>query len=330
MTMQLTNLKVVTVTLNPALDLTGHLQILTKGTVNQVQHCALEPAGKGVNVAKVLAELGAEVTATGFLGIENQAPFCQLFERSNIQDKFIRVQGATRINVKLVESSSQVSDINFPGVSVTAAAIVEFETMLANLSLDHDVFVIAGSLPIGVTPEQCAKWITQLQQTGKKVFFDSSNAALSEGIAVQPWLIKPNDEELAQWASNAKDTKGAKGAKDAKGASIADRSLVEIAELLASTGIANVVVSLGADGVMWLNHEGWLQAKPPKMAVVSTVGAGDTLVAGLCWGQLNNWGKKQTLRFATALSALAVTQVGVGVKDINEVITMSERITIGE
>jgi len=122
MTMQLTNLKVVTVTLNPALDLTGHLQILTKGAVNQVQHCALEPAGKGVNVAKVLAELGAEVTATGFLGIENQAPFCQLFERSNIQDKFIRVQGATRINVKLVESSSQVSDINFPGVSVTAAA----------------------------------------------------------------------------------------------------------------------------------------------------------------------------------------------------------------
>jgi 1-phosphofructokinase len=318
MTMQLTNLKVVTVTLNPALDLTGHLQILTKGAVNQVQHCALEPAGKGVNVAKVLAELGAEVTATGFLGIENQAPFCQLFERSNIQDKFIRVQGATRINVKLVESSSQVSDINFPGVSVTAAAIVEFETMLTNLSLDHDVFVIAGSLPIGVTPEQCAKWITQLQEAGKKVFFDSSNAALSAGIAVQPWLIKPNDEELAHWA------------KDTKGASIADKSLVEIAELLASTGIANVVVSLGADGVMWLNQEGWLQAKPPKMAVVSTVGAGDTLVAGMCWGQLNNWDKKQTLNFATALSALAVTQVGVGVKDINEVITMSERITIGE
>ncbi|QFI36881.1 1-phosphofructokinase [Moritella marina ATCC 15381] len=321
MTMQLTNLKVVTVTLNPALDLTGHLQILTKGTVNQVQHCALEPAGKGVNVAKVLAELGAEVTATGFLGVENQTPFCQLFERSNIKDKFIRVQGATRINVKLVESSSQVSDINFPGVSVTAAAIVEFETMLANLSIDHDVFVIAGSLPIGVTPEQCAKWISQLQKAGKKVFFDSSNAALSAGIAVQPWLIKPNDEELAQWT---KDT------KHAKGESMAGKSLVEIAQQLASTGISNVVVSLGADGVMWLNHEGWLQAKPPQMAIVSTVGAGDTLVAGMCWGQLNNWNKKQTLGFATALSALAVTQVGVGVEDINEVITMSERITIGE
>jgi 1-phosphofructokinase len=321
MTMQLTKLKVVTVTLNPALDLTGHLRMLTKGTVNQVQHCALEPAGKGVNVAKVLAELGAEVTATGFLGIENAAPFCQLFERSNITDKFIRVQGATRINVKLVESSSQVSDINFPGVSVSAAAIVEFETMLANLSLDHDVFVIAGSLPIGVTPEQCANWIAQLQQAGKKVFFDSSNAALSAGIAVQPWLIKPNDEELAYWA---------KDAKDADGASMADKPLVEIAEQLFSTGITNVVVSLGPDGVMWLNHEGWLQAKPPAMDVVSTVGAGDTLVAGMCWGQLNNWDKNQTLSFATALSALAVTQVGVGVNDINEVITLSERITICE
>ncbi|WP_017223099.1 1-phosphofructokinase [Moritella dasanensis] len=321
MTIQLTKLKVVTVTLNPALDLTGHLRMLTKGTVNQVQHCALEPAGKGVNVAKVLAELGAEVTATGFLGIENAAPFCQLFERSNITDKFIRVQGATRINVKLVESSSQVSDINFPGVSVSAAAIVEFETMLANLSLDHDVFVIAGSLPIGVTPEQCANWIAQLQQAGKKVFFDSSNAALSAGIVVQPWLIKPNDEELAHWAEDA---------KDADGASMADKTVVEIAEQLFGTGITNVVVSLGPDGVMWLNHEGWLQAKPPTMDVVSTVGAGDTLVAGMCWGQLNNWDKNQTLSFATALSALAVTQVGVGVNDINEVITLSERITICE
>ncbi|QUM84203.1 MULTISPECIES: 1-phosphofructokinase [unclassified Moritella] len=313
MTMQLTTLKVVTVTLNPALDLTGHLQTLTKGMVNQVKHCALEPAGKGVNVAKVLAELGADVTATGFLGVENEAPFCQLFERTKITDKFIRVQGATRINVKLVEANCQVSDINFPGVSVTAAALVEFETMLFNLSLSHDVFIIAGSLPIGVSPEVCANWIEKLQQSGKKVFFDSSNAALSAGLAVQPWLIKPNDEELAHWAESS---------------ALADKSLTEIALQLSNTGIANVVVSLGAEGVMWLNKEGWLQAKPPTMDVVSTVGAGDTLVAGMCWGHLNNWDKEQTLRFATALSALAVTQVGVGVKDINSVQAMSEHIAI--
>lgn len=313
MTIQLAKLKVVTVTLNPALDLTGHLQILAKGTVNQVQHCALEPAGKGVNVAKVLAELGAEVTATGFLGIENEAPFKQLFQRSNVADKFIRVQGATRINVKLVEASSQVSDINFPGISVPAAAINEFEDMLVDLSLTHDVFVIAGSLPVGITPEMCANWIEKLQLAGKKVFFDSSNAALSAGIRVQPWLVKPNDEELMQWA---------------EGVSQADKSLTEIAQKLSNTGIANVVVSLGAAGVMWLNQEGWLQAKPPKMDVVSTVGAGDTLVAGMCWGHLNNWDKKQTLRFATALSALAVTQVGVGIEDINSVVTLSERIDI--
>lgn len=313
MTTLLEKLKVVTVTLNPALDLTGHLQTLTKGAVNQVQHSALEPAGKGVNVAKVLAELGADVTVTGFLGIENEAPFSQLFQRINASDKFIRVQGATRINVKLVEADSQVSDINFPGVNVSATEIAEFESMLFNLALSHDVFVIAGSLPVGITPDMCASWIAQLQQAGKKVFFDSSNAALSAGLAVQPWLIKPNDEELTQWAESV---------------SQADLSLTEIAQQLSNTGIVNVVVSLGAEGVMWLNQDGWLQAKPPKMDVVSTVGAGDTLVAGMCWGHLNNWDKKQTLRFATALSALAVTQVGVGVDDINSVLTLSKRIDI--
>ena len=305
--------KVVTVTLNPALDLTGSLATIALGSVNVVDKGSLHPAGKGVNVAKVLAELGADVTVTGLLGADNQEPFCQLFEQMGATDKFVRVAGASRINVKLVEKNGQVSDINFPGVAVTAANILAFEKTLFELAVTHDVFVIAGSLPQGITPEMCANWLEKLHKLGKKVLFDSSKTALDAGLDAHPWLVKPNDEELAEWAGKALETQ---------------QQCMEVAEQIATKGIANVVVSLGAKGVMWFNHEGWLHAQPPKMDVISTVGAGDTLVAGLCWGELNQHSKAQSLQFATALSAYAVTQVGVGVKDISKVNSIAQDVTL--
>ncbi|OAN17744.1 1-phosphofructokinase [Photobacterium jeanii] len=308
-----TQLKVVTVTLNPALDLTGSLSELQAGTVNLINKGSLHPAGKGVNVAKVLSDLGAEVTVTGLLGADNQEPFCQLFESLGVNDEFVRVAGASRINVKLVEASDRVTDINFPGVTVSEQDIARFEQKLFELAEHHQVFVIAGSLPQGLSPDQCAIWIKALNQAGKQVFFDSSKAALAAGLQASPWLVKPNDEELSDWAGKALTS---------------PLELMTTAQQLAEQDITNVVVSLGKDGVMWLNHEGWLAAKPPKMEVVSTVGAGDTLVAGMCWGHLNQFNKRDTLEFATALSALAVNQVGVGVEDLERVKQIAQQVTL--
>ncbi|CAM3903566.1 Tagatose-6-phosphate kinase [Vibrio aerogenes CECT 7868] len=305
--------KVVTITLNPALDLTGSLDTLNQGSVSLVREGSLHAAGKGVNVAQVLSDLGAEVTVTGFLGQENQDVFCQLFETIGAKDEFIRVAGATRINVKLVESSGDVSDINFPGVEVSSEAIAAFEKTLFRLAGDHEYFVLAGSLPKGVSPQQCAGWIKQLHQLGKKVLFDSSRDALAAGLDAHPWLIKPNDEELSHFVGQTLSTVS---------------ECQSAASELASRQIENIVVSMGADGVMWLHNNEWLHAKPPRMEVISTVGAGDTLVAGLCWGHMQEMKKQELLTFATALSALAVTQVGVGVPDRNELATLQQKIQL--
>lgn len=321
--------KVVTITLNPALDLTGSLDTLNTGSVSLVNTGSLHAAGKGVNVAKVLSDLGAEVTVTGFLGRDNEALFCTLFSEMNAQDKFIRVDGSTRINVKLVEKNGQVSDINFPGVEVSEQAIGEFETALFKLAETHQFFVLAGSLPKGISPELCASWIEKLHQLGKKVIFDSSRAALAAGLDAHPWLIKPNDEELSEFIGRELNT---------------PKACQQAAQDLASKGIQNIVVSLGSKGVMWLdsttqdepknqhsqndqNNTLWRYAQPPKMNVVSTVGAGDTLVAGFCWGHMKQWQAEQTLSFATALSALAVTQVGVGVPNLEAVTELQKEIT---
>ncbi|MDF9387553.1 1-phosphofructokinase [Vibrio sp. 1151_11] len=305
--------KVVTITLNPALDLTGSLDVLNVGSVSLVKQGSLHAAGKGVNVAKVLSDLGAKVTVTGFLGRDNQALFCQLFDQMAAIDEFVRVDGATRINVKLVEKSGEVSDINFPGVEVTPLAIEQFERTLERLAADHDYFVLAGSLPQGISPALCASWIEKLHFMGKKVLFDSSRDALKAGLDAKPWLIKPNDEELSQFVGRELHT---------------PEQCQAAAAQLAEKGIENIVVSMGANGVMWLNQHQWLHAKPPRMQVVSTVGAGDTLVAGLCWGHMQQMEKTELLTFATALSALAVTQVGVGMSNRKQLETLQQQIQL--
>ncbi|EEX67163.1 1-phosphofructokinase [Vibrio metoecus] len=305
--------KVVTITLNPALDLTGSMNQLNVGSVSLVEQSSLHAAGKGVNVAKVLSELGADVTVTGFLGRDNQELFCQLFNQLGVRDEFIRIDGATRINVKLVEHNGAVSDINFPGITVTQADIDAFEATLLRLAQDHDYFVLAGSLPKGISPQRCAGWISQLRSMNKKVLFDSSREALMVGLEARPWLIKPNDEELSQWCGKELSTL---------------KECQQAASQLAQKEIENIVISMGANGVMWLNENEWLHAKPPKMQVVSTVGAGDTLVAGLCWGHMQHMEKDNLLRFATALSALAVTQVGVGISDKEQLNTLQQQIQV--
>lgn len=307
--------KVVTITLNPALDLTGSVEALKVGSVSLVKQSNLHAAGKGVNVAKVLSDLGADVTVTGFLGKDNPELFHQLFAEIDVKDEFIEVEGSTRINVKLVESNGEVSDINFPGVQVTAEDIARFEDTLFRLAETHDYFVLAGSLPGGVTPELCAAWIEKLHQLGKKVLFDSSKAALSAGIDAHPWLIKPNDEELSDFVGQHLET---------------PEQCQQAAQSLADKGIENIVVSMGANGVMWLNQGEWLRAQPPRMNVVSTVGAGDTLVAGLCWGHMQVIPKNELLRFATALSALAVSQVGVGLTSQEELENIKLQTQVSE
>jgi 1-phosphofructokinase len=168
-------------------------------------------------------------------------------------------------------------------------------------------------LPKGVSANLCAEWITKLRRAGKKVLFDSSRDALKKGITAKPWLIKPNDEELAELLQ-----------KELTNSEQCQSGAIELAD----TGIDNIVISMGAEGVLWLNNKQWIQSTPPRMTVVSTVGAGDTLVSGLCWGHMQAMEKTELLRFATALSALAVSQVGVGVPSLEKLKSLQEQVEV--
>ncbi|AZF40955.1 1-phosphofructokinase [Pseudomonas sp. R1-43-08] len=285
--------KILTLTLNPALDLTVRLAHLAPGAVNRSETLLTHAAGKGVNVAQVLADLGHELTVSGFLGEGNPQAFEALIAQRGFTDAFVRVPGDTRSNIKIAEHDGRVTDINAPGPEVSVQAQNALLEKLARIAPGFDAVVVAGSLPRGVTAQWFQHMLEQLKGLGLKVALDTSGEALRAGLRAGPWMVKPNTEELAEALDNATDA----------------------ISQLHQQGVEHVVVSDGAAGVNWYSAGANLHATPPKVTVASTVGAGDSLLAGMLHGLLRDEAPEQTLRRATAIAAMAVTQIGFGISD---------------
>ncbi|MFJ4441828.1 1-phosphofructokinase [Pseudomonas sp. NPDC089422] len=307
--------KILTLTLNPALDITVSLDALRPGHVNRAQAQQSHAAGKGLNVAQVLADLGHSVTVGGFLGRDNPQPFEALIARRGFADCFVRVAGETRSNLKLVEADGRVTDINGQGPEVDEAARAELLHRLQQVAPGHDAVVVAGSLPRGISPEWFRQLLEQLQAQGLKVALDSSGDALRAGLQSAPWLVKPNTEELGEVLGLAVQT--------------AAEQRAAAGQLLAS-GVEHVVVSAGEQGVSWFAAGLALQARPPQVRIASTVGAGDSLVAGMVHGLLAAECPRQTLRRATAIAAQAVTQVGFGICDREQLAQLEAAVQLTE
>jgi 1-phosphofructokinase len=306
--------KILTITLNPALDLTVRVPHLEPGEVNRSQALLSHAAGKGLNVAQVLADLGHSLTVSGFLGEDNQQAFNALFARRGFADAFIRVPGETRSNIKLAEDDGRVTDINGPGPHVNDLAQHALLDKLDHIAASHDAVVVAGSLPRGVSAQWLRELVLRLKALGCKVILDTSGEALKEGLRAGPWLVKPNAEELSE----------------ALGHPVSSVALqVAAATELQTLGISHVVISHGADGVNWFSRGTQpLQALPPKVRVASTVGAGDSLLAGMVHGLISGHSPEQTLRSATAIAAMAVTQIGFGISDALQLVTLESGVNV--
>ncbi|WP_044871612.1 1-phosphofructokinase [Pseudomonas sp. LFM046] len=305
--------RILTLTLNPALDLTLRLERLETGQVNRSLEQASHAAGKGINVAQVLADLGHQLTVSGFLGADNAEAFEALFARRGFVDAFVRVPGETRSNIKLAEADGRITDINGPGPLVNETAQAELLARLDDVAPGHGLAVVAGSLPRGVAPDFLAELIRRLKGHGLKVALDTSGDALRAGLLAAPWLIKPNTDELAELCGRSLHTPEAQ---------------YDEATRLRALGIQQIVISQGADGVNWFGPEVALHARPPRVTVASTVGAGDSLLAGMVHGLLGGWPAARTLRHATAIAAQAVTQVGFGITDSAQLQQLEGAVTV--
>ncbi|MEB3754447.1 1-phosphofructokinase [Acinetobacter sp. MD2(2019)] len=305
--------KILTITLNPAIDITVQLDSLRVGEVNRQQTAQSHAAGKGLNVAQVLKDLGHELIVSGFLGLDNRQVFEQHFQTQQFDNQFVYVAGETRQNIKIAEQSGRMTDINGKGFWVDATAKQQLKNQLTQLLDQVEVIVVAGSLPQGFSAQELQQLIEWLQQQGKKVAVDTSGAALEAAIAANPWLIKPNTDELTETYARAADTV---------------EQQQQLFNDLPNMQIEHIVVSMGEHGVNWLHPQHPLHASAPRVSVQSTVGAGDSLVAGMIHGLVNHASAEETLKTATAIASHAVTQIGFHVPNLDVIDALKQQIVI--
>lgn len=284
-----------TITLNPAIDQTVFLDHLRPGSVNRCSRHHLQPGGKGVNVSAMLGQFGIATTATGFLGQDNPRLFEDLFQRLPIQDAFIRIPGETRTGIKILDTSlRQTTDINFPGITPQPAHLEALENRIRSLIRPGRWFVLAGSHPAGLPTGVFGTIVRLIKTGGGLVAADTSGDALAAVIEHGADLIKPNQHELA----------------DLLGCDPADpEACIMAARALQGTRVPTVILSLGADGAVFLTPDGSLHATPPPVEVVSTVGAGDALLAGYLAGLSRGMLLEDRARLACAFAQATISHV---------------------
>ncbi|MEB3359121.1 MAG: 1-phosphofructokinase [Synechococcales bacterium] len=291
-----TSSRILTVTVNPAIDQTITIPNFRVGEVNRVIEERSDPGGKGVNVAAFLADFGYAISATGLLGQENTDLFQKLFLQKGIDDYFIRIPGKTRVNVKILDAvGQQVTDINYPGHLATVADVEDLELVLMNLATSHPWVVLAGSVPTSLPTTLYRDFITRLKAQGNTVVLDASGESLQAALSATPDLVKPNLEEL----------------EDLVGRSLpSEAAIAAAAQDLVRQGIRYVVVSMGAQGAILASADTVIHAQPPAVTPKSTVGAGDAMLAGLVTALKRGYDLAACGRLATGFAVAALGQVG--------------------
>ncbi|EJL22489.1 1-phosphofructokinase [Caulobacter sp. AP07] len=302
-----------TVTLNPAIDQTVALDTLRPGQVHRALAVRHDPGGKGVNVASCLADWGVPTIVTGLLGADNAAPFEALFAAKAIEDRFVRVPGDTRTNIKLLETSpgGTTTDINLPSPFADAAALAEVRRRLDDVAPD-DLVVLSGSLADSLPDDTYRRLIGDLRAIGARVVLDASGAPLAEALTAAedalPFCIKPNRHELETWAG--------RGLEDPV-------ALLAAARALHGMGIALVTVSLGAQGALFVSGEGALHVAPPVLEAGSAVGAGDAMVAGLTAAVRAGASLEAVARLSTAFATGKLRHPGAHLPDGETVLALA-------
>jgi 1-phosphofructokinase len=308
---------VVTVTLNPAIDQTVTIHNFTAGIVNRVEQVRSNPGGKGINVASALADYGHSVAVTGFLGRENSAPFEDLFAAKQIEDHMVRLPDCTRVAIKIHDPElMQTTDINYPGAAPAPAQVESLRQQLAALSSgEAGWFVLAGSVPPGIDNSIYAELVTILREGGQCVLVDTSGDPLRQALTAKPHVVKPNIHELETLLGHRLPD---------------DAAVIDAARHLINEGVQMVVVSMGAKGAAFVTAIEALIARPPKVPVRSTVGAGDAMVAGIIAGKCREFSLADTARLATAFSLEALARGESGISSPASVEAAMHQVTIEE
>lgn len=286
--------KILTVTLNPAVDKTYTTHSVITGHVNRMRTMVKIAGGKGVNVTKILRQYGCEVAATGFLGGYSGQFIAEELEKRGAECRFVQVAGETRSNMNIIADDGYVTEILEPGPEITGEEKAEFMKQYDTLLDECGLVILSGSVARGIRADMYAGLIQLAAQKQVPAYLDSSGESLKLGIRAKPDLIKPNWKEMEY----------------IMGHKIKDREeMIEAARFLHGEGIPRVIVSMGSKGLISVTDSGVYSAKAEGVKAVNTVACGDSVVASYAIAAAKGESEEQAIRRAGAVSAANATTI---------------------
>jgi tagatose 6-phosphate kinase len=294
---------ILAVTLNPALDVTHHVRHADWDGVNRPHRVLTRPGGKGLNVARVLRTLGADVRAIGLAGGLDGQAVREGLAAAGVPATFTPIAGLTRRTFTVVdEAAGRVAAFNEPGPAVAHGEYRRFRTLFGRALAGCSVAVLSGSVPPGVPATGYAALTKTAAAAGVPVILDADGPALRHALAAGPAVVKPNLAELERAAGRQLR---AGGEPDLAAVAAAARELT-------AAGAGAAVVSLGPRGLLAVTADGAWLAAPAARAAGNPTGAGDAVVAGLALGLSLGRSWEERLRACAALGAAAVAAPAAG------------------
>lgn len=292
---------IYTITFNPALDYVIKAQDFKAGKINKSQKEYIYPGGKGINVSIVLKMLGQETTAMGFISGFVGKEIEKLVQRYDVQTDFIKIENNnSRINVKIL-GESQETAINAKGPYIEQEYIELLYKKLERIE-NEDILVLSGSVPNGVENNIYEMICEKLKNKKVKIVVDSTGDLLINTLKYKPYLIKPNQQELEEIFKIKISSQ--------------DEAL-KYAKELQKKGAQNVIVSMGSDGAVLLDENGYsykFNALSTENAI-NTVGAGDSMVAGFLAGQIMFDNYEEALQMGVAAATATTNTIFLATKE---------------
>lgn len=299
---------IYTVTLNPSLDAFCSVKDFQTGKTNRTDAEYIFAGGKGINVSKVLKNLGLESVALGFLAGFTGEEIQRQLEADGLSTDFVKVEeGISRINWKLV--SIEGTEINGQGPKISAEEAEAFLQKLESLQ-KGDILFLSGSIPASLPGDFYEQIMDRVKEAGGSVILDATGESLLKGLSHNPFLIKPNHHELGELFQVEIE-----GTEDA----------IFYGHKLQEAGAENVLVSLAGKGAVLLTGDGQiLSADAPQGEVHNTVGAGDAMLAGFLAGWLETRAYEHALRMAVATGSASAFSERFATKE--EIYTILQQI----
>lgn len=290
---------IYTVTLNPAIDLLLYIEALHPGKIHHSFEEYIFPGGKGINVSRILNRFQIPSTALGFAGGFTGEHLSNVLQKEGIQTNFIKISEDTRINIKLKNKAE--TQINGPGPKLSEKEIWDFLNEFDKIN-DSDWVVLSGSKPSSLPKDFYQILMEKLRKKNIPFILDISGEELRKGIQKNPFLIKPNQEELEELFRKSHDS--------LNDYLFSGRKLLEM-------GAQNVLISLGQDGSLLFANDNIYKANVPKGKTINSVGSGDSMIGGFLAAYLETKDLIESFRYGNmAGTATAFTEDLAGYEEI--------------